>query len=93
MSEFGKMTNELENIKISIKRIETAVCGDENAGIEGLAKKVSRHEKLLTNDGGLELLTEKVNKHDKTINIWQRGVYIATGAGLVVGLIWKFLTK
>jgi len=34
-----------EQLEQSVKRIETAVCGDETAGITGLVKRVAKLEK------------------------------------------------
>lgn len=39
---------EMKELKESVKRIETALCGDESAGITGIVKKVFRHEKQIT---------------------------------------------
>ena len=39
--------SEIQEIKNQLNRIETAICGDECRGIEGLVKKVDRHEKQL----------------------------------------------
>jgi len=36
-------------LKKSVERIETGIFGDEQAGIEGIVKRVNRHEKLLVN--------------------------------------------
>ena len=39
---------ELQKLKESVERIELAICGDEKNGIEGIVKKVNKHDKQLT---------------------------------------------
>lgn len=39
---------EFIDLKQSVNRIETAILGDEAAGIEGMVKKVDRHEKMIS---------------------------------------------
>ncbi|MFA5301001.1 MAG: hypothetical protein WC389_22640 [Lutibacter sp.] len=44
---FENMTKEYEELKDMIKRIELAVCGDEKTGVEGLVRRVSRHDEKI----------------------------------------------
>ena len=37
--------SEIQGIKDQLNRIETAICGDECRGIEGIVKRVDRHDK------------------------------------------------
>jgi hypothetical protein len=52
--QLGTMNESANRIEKSVKRIETAVIGDEDAGIEGLAHRVLRHGKSI--DGHTRLL-------------------------------------
>lgn len=37
--------SEIQGIKEQLNRIETAICGDECRGIEGIVRRVDRHDK------------------------------------------------
>lgn len=44
------MQEELRDIKASVQRIETAIIGDEQAGLEGLASKVNKNATYIERD-------------------------------------------
>lgn len=48
------MESEIHDIKKSLARIETAVIGDKQAGIEGLAERMHKAEKYQENDKKLK---------------------------------------
>lgn len=47
MEEIHMTNKETADLMVMIRRIETAILGDCEAGVEGMVKKVDRHEKQL----------------------------------------------
>lgn len=60
-------SEELRDLQESVRNIETAICGDERHGIEGMANKVKRHDKA-------------INAHNKIIYI---GTGVALVIGVI----------
>ena len=46
---FDMTPKEWNELKKMVQRIETAVLGDECAGIDGMVKRVDKHDRQLTN--------------------------------------------
>lgn len=47
--QYDDMNETLRQLRESNTRIETALMGDEKAGIEGVVKKLGRHDKYISN--------------------------------------------
>ena len=70
------LKDEQQTVISDIKIIKMAICGSDELGVEGMAKKVNRHDECLKDSSNI---IDKVNKHDKYIEADKKQKWMFAG--------------